>query len=121
MERTTPPENTDLPLPWEDKQITKAQWQKHKEYLMRFAVGDRPDGWWLFERNMEPPLPPWRQTKILYEMGELKGAELERVLGWWRAYYDDANELKDRTTYWRWQELPPSLIKKWDRERKRAR
>jgi hypothetical protein len=84
MERTTPAENLDLPKPWEDEQITRAQWEKHKDYLMTrtgSGYGTRPDGWWLYERTMEPPDPPCKQMRVLYEMGELRGIELERVLG----------------------------------------
>jgi hypothetical protein len=119
MERTTPPENLDLPKPWENQQTTRAQWQKNRAYLMSFASGGwRPDGWWLFDKGLEPPKPQHRQTRILYEMGELKGAELEKALEWFRAYYDDAHDTDDdRTAYWRWEDIPSSLIAKWDAEK----
>jgi hypothetical protein len=67
--------------------------------------------------NMEPPKPKHRQRLVLFEMGELKGVELERCTGWFRAYYDDANQMADRTEYWRWGDIPASLVKKWDAER----
>ena len=34
--------------------------------------------------------------------------------------YEDAHDMDDRTTYWRWHEIPPELIKKWDAEKRRA-
>jgi hypothetical protein len=81
-QRTT--ENTDLPQPWDDTPITRAAWEKHRDYLMSgygSGFGTRPDGWWIHERNREPPIP-YKQSRILFEMGELKGAELERCVGW---------------------------------------
>jgi hypothetical protein len=121
MDRKTAPPSTDLPPPWEwpPQQITKAQWQANRDLLMSLAgsgYGTRPDGWWLYEKGMDPPR---NQTAVLYQMGELHGAELERVLGWWRAYYDDANELGDRTVYWRWDDIPAELVKKWDAQRRK--
>jgi hypothetical protein len=50
-------------------------------------------------------------------LGALEGAELQHILGWFRDYYDDAHDMPDRTKYWRWEDIPPALIKKWDAER----
>ena len=51
-QRTT--ENADLPQPWDDTPITRAAWEKHRDYLMSgygSGFGTRPDGWWIHERN----------------------------------------------------------------------
>jgi hypothetical protein len=112
--RTKPVESLDFPRPWEDRQITKAQWEKHRELLMSgcgSGHGSRPDGWWLYERNRQP-LPPYKQARVLYEMGELRGAELELCLGWWRRSYNAGLDLAD---------IPPALIKQWRAQRRRSR
>jgi hypothetical protein len=120
MKRRTTSESSDLPTPWDDEYITRSAWEKHKDYLMSFDVGSRNDGWWLYERNMEPPGPPYMQARILYQMGELKGGELETVMGWWRDHYDRAQDRDDQAARrWHLKTRPPSLIKKWDAERKR--
>ena len=122
MDRVTAPpvDNTDLPKPWEDRQITRAGWQKHRAHLMSGIglSGTRPDGWWLYERNMQPPIPMWRQPKILFEMGEFVGPELEHFTGWWRGYYGEANKLKNRRKHPRWEDIPDALIEQWDTARR---
>jgi len=75
-------ENSDLPKPWEDNPLTRAGWERHKDLLLSGAAtgyGWRPNGWWMYERNMAPPSAQ-DQARKLYEMGELKGVELERCL-----------------------------------------
>ena len=65
-------------------------WERHKDILMGGAAtgyGWRPDPWWLYEKGMEPP-PSQQQPRKLYEMGELKGVELERVLTGWRDEFE---------------------------------
>jgi hypothetical protein len=124
MEHKGTVERTDLPKPWEDEPITRAAWEANRQILMNAAVGHgfRPDGWWLYERNMTPPEPKLRQARILYEMGEFKGGELAKMIGWFRDYYDVAINaahhwgIPDRTRYWRWEDIPPALIEQWDRE-----
>jgi hypothetical protein len=119
MEPRTPLEkNLDLPLPWEDRRITREQWEHHRDWLMSNCRGTRPEGWWLYEKDREPPIP-YQQARILFEMGELKGGELQQCLGWFRGMYGDALEMDKRTTYWQWDDIPPKLIKQWDRERRR--
>jgi hypothetical protein len=68
---------------------------------------------------MQPP-PSKQQPRILYEMGELAGAELQQVLSWWRDDYEAACEMDDRTEHWQWRNLPPKLVQQWDRARRRA-
>ena len=83
-------ENSDLPKPWEDRNLTRAGWERHKDILMGGAAtgyGWRPDPWWLYEKGMEPP-PSQEQPRKLYETGELKGVELERVLTGWRDEFE---------------------------------
>jgi len=83
-------ENSDLPKPWEDRNLTRAGWERHKDILMGGAAtgyGWRPNGWWMYERHMAPP-PSQDQARKLYEMGELKGVELERVLTGWRDEFE---------------------------------
>ena len=78
-------ENSDLPKPWEDNPLTRAGWERHKDLLLSGAAtgyGWRPNGWWMYERNMAPPSAQ-DQARKLYEMGELKGVELERCLVSW--------------------------------------
>jgi hypothetical protein len=122
MEYNRAPENTGLPLPWEDEPITRAQWEANRAVLMNAAVGYgfRPEGWWLYERNMPAP-QGWRQARFLYAMGEFKGAELERVIAMFRSYYDAALDCARyggaaREKYWRWEDIPPVLIEQWDAE-----
>jgi hypothetical protein len=86
---------------------------------MSRVCGHRPPEWWLYERDMQPPTR-YRQDRVLFAMGELKGGELQQCLQWWRYHYDDANAMDDRTKYWRWKDLPPKLVQQWDRERRRA-
>jgi len=119
MERKAKTEDDSIPLPHEHRYITKSGWEKHKDYLMIFNMGDRPNGWWLYEKNMEPP-PKYHQAYALFEWGELQGAELQQCLHWWRLKYEDANQLPIRSEYWQWREIPPKLIKQWDRERQHA-
>jgi hypothetical protein len=123
MERRKPLPEDDLglPKPWEGRAISRAAWDKHRDELMVAAARRccRPDGWWLYEKNMQPPTPH-KQARILYDMGELKGRELQQALTWWRAYYDDANKMDDRTKYWQWKDIPAKLVKQWDRERRQA-
>jgi len=79
-------ENSDLPKPWEDNPLTRAGWERHKDLLLSGAAtgyGWRPNGWWMYERNMAPPSAQ-DQARKLYEMGEFKGVELERCLVSWR-------------------------------------
>jgi hypothetical protein len=123
MERTSKVESTDLPKSRRhgdppEEPITRAAWKKHRDHLMSFSVGCRPDGWWLYERNMQPPGPPHAQTLVLFELGEFQGSELKIVLRWFRDFYDSARELfpDDPTKYWRWKAIPPKLIKQWDAE-----
>jgi hypothetical protein len=63
---------------------------------------------------MQPPSPPYTQ------MQKLQHGELQTVLGWFRDFYDSGREVfpDDPTRYWRWKDIPPSLIKQWDAERK---
>ncbi len=54
----------------------------------------------------------------VYEMGELKGGELQQCLNWFRLDYDEAQRFApDRTKYPRWDLIPPALVKHWDAER----
>jgi hypothetical protein len=99
--------------------LTREQWETHRAYYIEAeGFGSRPDPWWRFEKNMAVPGPPCAQARILYDMGELRGAELKKVKRSWRLYYDDANHwtMEDRTSYWRWAEIPPELIAEWDAE-----
>ena len=89
MERTAPPPVLDLPLPWEDRPVSRERWEQHRALLLRREIGARPPEWWVYDRGMEPPGPPHMQARMLFEMGELKGAELAQVLGWFRNFYDE--------------------------------
>jgi hypothetical protein len=125
MKRITPQENTDIPKPWLDETITRAAWEKHRDFLMGGAAtghGWRPEGWWLYERNMAPPMPPYTQARVLFDMGELRGGELEKVMGWWRDGYDRAQDTDDpQTRRWHLEDIAPALVKKWDAERRKQR
>jgi hypothetical protein len=122
MERRAPPPTVDFPKPWDLGPATREQWEKYKHRLMSgYATGhgSRPEEWWIYEKNMEMPE---HQARVLYEMGELKGGELQLVMKWWRDHYDKACEMQDfwgraRTKYWRWNDILPSLIEEWDAER----
>jgi hypothetical protein len=116
MERKRPPPEIKMPAPWDEGPATRDQWEKYKDRMMfGYNRGSRPEEWWLYEKNMEQPE---NQSRVLYEMGELKGGELAHVLATWRDHYDRANEMeaisgRNRTRYWRWNEILPSLIEEW--------
>ncbi len=52
-----------------------------------------------YEKGMDPPRQG-RRARVLFEMVELKGPELERCLQSFRYYYVSACELDD-DRYWR--------------------
>jgi hypothetical protein len=108
LDRKNEIESTDLPRPWLDETITRSAWEKHREYYMSFPnIGSRPEGWWLYERNMDVPED---QGRTLYEMGEL-----EQMLKFWRDAYERAHGIgRDRTTHDYWHCIPPVLIQRWD-------
>jgi hypothetical protein len=120
MERitdATSEEDTSIPKLWEDRQINKAGWKKHKAMLLsRCSPGYRPSGFWIYEKHMEPP-PGWLEPRLLYEMGELQGEELRICLSRFRVDYEDALMQQDREAYCRWHHIPPGLIEVWDSER----
>ena len=123
MERKPPATAEDddsIPHVWEDREPTLACWEKHRERLMRSAgPGRRPSVWWRYDQGREPPSRD-EEGALLWRMGELQGAELAQVVKWWRIHYDDAHEMDDRTTYWRWHEIPSELVRKWDAEKRKA-
>jgi hypothetical protein len=48
------------------------------------AAGSRPEEWWLYEKGREQPE---NETQVLFSMGELRGAELAKLVTWWRNAY----------------------------------
>jgi hypothetical protein len=115
-------------------------WQKHRARFMRDEPdGHRPDEWWLYEKQMQPPA---QETVALYEMGELGEAELGRLTALWRERYEQAQRpgfrhcigqanpgdtfaswvegAEARRQHYRWAQIPPALLKQWDAERKRS-
>ena len=66
----------------------------------------------------------------LYTIGELRGAELARLMDWWRDAYEDAYEVftvggfgtirktpDERQAYLDFHHVPRELVQQWDAER----
>lgn len=91
MRRKTKPPNDDRLVPWEDRPISRERWQRHRDWMMATeGPGQRPQKWWLYEKGRKRPE---NETQTLYAMGELRGAELARLMEWWRDAYKDAYEV----------------------------
>jgi hypothetical protein len=131
MRRKTKPLKDDFPAPWEDRPISLERWRRHRETMMRNQYpGSRPEEWWLYERQMQQPS---HQAAALYAMGELAGAELDRVMRDWRQAYEHAlgpgfsydtgggwlQGAAARRAHQRWAGIPRELVKQWDAERRR--
>ena len=128
MRRKTKAPIDDSPVPWEDRPISRERWQKHCDLLMSSAgAGRRPEEWWLYEKGRKQPK---NQTQVLYTMGELRGAELARLMEWWRDAYKDAYEVftvghfgtirktpEERQAYLDFHNVPRELVAQWDAER----
>ena len=63
-------------------------------------------------------------------MGELRGAELARLMTWWRDAYEEANEVitvgsygplrktpEERQKYLDFHNVPHELVEQWDAEK----
>lgn len=129
MRRKTKAPIDDRPAPWEDGPISRERWQKHRNWLMgACAAGTRPQEWWLYEQGREQPK---NQSQILFAMGELRGAELAKCVGWWKTAYEEANEVivaggsfgtirktpAERREYLDFYGVPRALAEQWDAER----
>jgi hypothetical protein len=92
------------------------------------CIGSRPQEWWLYEQGREQPE---NETQVLYSMGELRGAELAKLMKWWRDAYEEANEVlviggsigtirktpAQRQKYLDHHHVPHELVAQWDAER----
>ena len=125
MRRKTKPPNDDRPVPWEDRPISRERWQRHRDWMMATeGPGQRPQEWWLYEKGRKRPE---NETQTLYAMGELRGAELARLMEWWRDAYKDAYEVftvghfgtirktpEQRQAYLDFHNVPHELVAQWD-------
>ena len=106
--------------------------QRHRGLMLgQLPAGKRPEEWWTYERQM--PRPGSDEAAKLFEMGELRGAELDEVMRDWRAHYERGVELNfsyytgggwlegaaARRALHRWAGIPADLVRRWDRERQR--
>ena len=96
--------------------------------------GRRPPEWWVYERNLPIPDIDTPECAVLFEMGELSGAELAALVIEWRRYYDQIQEYPYYTlgpgsilegdaacaAQYQWAGIPPEYIKKWDAQRAAA-
>jgi hypothetical protein len=128
MKRKTKPPIDDTPAPWEERPVSRERWQKHRAWLMDGCIGSRPQEWWLYEQGREQPE---NETQVLYSMGELRGAELAKLMKWWRDAYEEANEVlviggsigtirktpAQRQKYLDHHHVPHELVAQWDAER----
>jgi hypothetical protein len=112
--KTETVESDEFPKPWDDTPITRTAWLKWRDRLLASeAPGRRPQGWWKYEHQKDPP-EGIDGSIYLWRIGELRGGERAQVEAWWRTYYDEARKLPDRTAYWRWKDIPPELVELWD-------
>jgi hypothetical protein len=133
VRRKTKPPRDDYPTPWEDRPISIQRWRRHRELMLRNEYpGRRPEEWWLYEREMQPPSRQ-DEAATLYAMGELTGSELNQVVGEWRQHYEHAlgprfsyntgatwlQGASARRAHYRWAGIPPALVRQWDAERRR--
>jgi hypothetical protein len=132
------PANLPLPDLWEERPISLARWRRHRSTLMAECdPGRRPPEWWEYEKKM--PRPQEREAEALFEMGELREAELAKLMPIWREQYEHAQKpgfaycighakptdtfaswiegAEARDAYYDCAEIPRSLIKNWDEER----
>ena len=122
-------ERLDYVVPWESRPISKERWEKFRNRMLaEEAAGHRPEEWWLYEQDRDRPE---NETQVLYTMGELRGAELAKCMGWWRQHYEEANEVlviggsfgtirktpAQRQEYLDYHDVPRELVKQWDAER----
>ena len=118
MRRKTKAPIDDSPVPWEDRPISRERWQKHCDLLMSSAgAGRRPEEWWLYEKGRKQPK---NQTQVLYTMGELRGAELARLMEWWRDAFTVGHfgtirkTPEQRQAYLDFHNVPHELVAQWD-------
>ena len=112
----------DYPMPWEERPVSRERWERHCEKLMRrCAPGQRPEEWWIYEKGFDQVPRAGDEGRLLYEMGELVGRELETCLGWWRDYYDRGEGIEPgkRAAHYRWAGIPPAIVKQWNTERRK--
>jgi hypothetical protein len=133
-ERRAKARKDDLPFPGEDWPITRERWCRHRETLMTWArIGTRHPGWWVYERNLQPPEDHNHETELLMAMGELSAAELSELVSAWREDYDRAQEpgfayctghhwlegVEAKRAHYAWAGIPKLLLKQWEAERRR--
>ena len=142
MDLINKPDDDDLPLPvpWEDRPISYARWRKHRDTIMQWAhPGKRPPEWWTYEKKKRRPVE--HETSTLFKMGELTKGELAELMPDWLAQYEKATApgfaycvgqhpgttgalwiegTEAREAYFRWADIPPDLIRKWNADRRRS-
>jgi hypothetical protein len=113
--------------------------QTSQHLMAECDPGRRPPEWWDYEKKM--PRPDEREAEALFGMGELRDAELAKLMPIWREQYEHAQKpgfaycighakptdtfvtwiegVEAREAYYDCAEIPRSLIKKWDVERDR--
>jgi hypothetical protein len=132
----------DLPMPHENRPVSRERWMRNREQIMLTDAhfGKRPAEWWIYERGINQPR---QQGTVLFEKfhEELRPDELKYLLEFWRENYERAQEpgysycighknpgdnfaswlegLAAQKALYRWAGIPAAIIRQWDKERRR--
>jgi hypothetical protein len=123
----------DQPRPWEPRPISIDRWMRYRDVMLKWCYpGNRPQEWFLYERNMK--VPP-RQTSWLFDHDVLSEAEIAELMPTWREQYDRSWEegfvfnagergwlvgAAARKAWYHLHDIPDAIVKHWDRERRRS-
>lgn len=122
----------DYPKPWESRPVSLERWERHRDRMLeQERAGRRPQEWWAYEAPI--PWPGYDdETLALYKAGLLSAEELSELTPWWREQYDRSHDpdffycgapgnflkgAEARKAHYRWAQIPPDIVKRWDEER----
>ena len=111
---------------WDDPFVTieeaRQAWLANRGRLLaNHAPGRRPWAWHEFEGPADLPYDYDRETSLLFERGLLDESEKAELISFWRQEFQRAQELDDAAKHLKWADVPRSLIKRWQRERRRLK
>ena len=115
--------DADYPELWEKRPVSRERWERHRESLLANAhAGSRPPEWWAYQ-SPNPRDLQMAERLQLYEMGELRRAELDELMPFWKEWEEKARGLhftlgpgkilEGRAAYlaWRrWAGIPDDLF-----------
>jgi hypothetical protein len=99
-------------------------WLANRDRLLaNRAPGHRPWAWHEFEAPADLPYDYDRETSLLFERGLLGESEKAELISFWRKEFERVQELDEaaRRRHLKWADVPASLVKRWQRARRRAR